>query len=127
MTHDELDSVLSKEDEIVPSSGFTASVMEAVHLEASAPPIPFPWLRALPGIIVSGLMLVAVLVQIIIQAMKGFSAPQPLLNEPRWFTLNYLASILNAPIGLASVWLAVALLLTLACVMLSTHLTSTRH
>ena len=39
-------------DEIVPSSGFTASVMDAVMREATAPPpIPFPWKRALPGLV----------------------------------------------------------------------------
>jgi hypothetical protein len=127
MIQDEFDRILSKEDEIIPSSGFAASVMEAVCHEASAgAPIPFPWLRALPGIIVVGFMIMAVLVQIIIQFVKGFSAPQALLNGPAWFTQNYLASILKAPIGVATVWLAVALFLSLASVVLSMHLTTSR-
>ncbi len=51
MDHDDLDRLLSHEPEIVPSSGFTASVMKAVRVQAQAPPpIPFPWKRALPGI-----------------------------------------------------------------------------
>ena len=50
---DELDRVFSPQDEIVPSSGFATSVMEAVRREAAAettefPPIAFPWVRALP-------------------------------------------------------------------------------
>ena len=47
-----LDAALQPEsDRLVPSSGFTESVMSAVRAEAAAPPpIPFPWMRALPGI-----------------------------------------------------------------------------
>jgi hypothetical protein len=53
MRPDELDHVLSREAEIIPSSGFVRSVMAAVRSEAAAPPpIPFPWKRALPGLLV---------------------------------------------------------------------------
>jgi hypothetical protein len=46
-----IDSILATEDELIPTSGFLASVMERVHEEATAPPpIPFPWKRAIPGI-----------------------------------------------------------------------------
>ncbi len=51
MNHDELDCGLSQADDIVPSSGFSVSVMRRIESEAGAlPPIPFPWLRAWPGI-----------------------------------------------------------------------------
>lgn len=51
MKPDDLDPWLADDDAIVPSSGFTASVIEAVEREASMPPaIPFPWKRALPGL-----------------------------------------------------------------------------
>ncbi len=51
MNHDDLDRLFTHEPEIVPSSGFTASVMNAMRVQAQAPPpIPFPWKRALPGI-----------------------------------------------------------------------------
>ena len=54
MKPDDLDPWLVDDDAIVPSSGFTASVMEAVEREASMPPaIPFPWKRALPGLAVA--------------------------------------------------------------------------
>jgi hypothetical protein len=47
-----LDHILAAEDPLVPSSGFLASVMERVHEEAAAPPpIPFPWKRAIPGLL----------------------------------------------------------------------------
>ena len=50
MMRDDLERLLADEDEITPSSGFMASVMEAVEREAIAPPpLQFPWLRALPG------------------------------------------------------------------------------
>ena len=54
MKHDKiemLDTILAHEEELIPSSGFLASVMERVREEAAAPPpIPFPWKRAIPGI-----------------------------------------------------------------------------
>lgn len=56
MNDAELDRILSRnlspEREIVPSSGFVTAVMEAVQREAAEPiPIPFPWSRALPGLV----------------------------------------------------------------------------
>ena len=61
MSDSDMDRILLKHDEILPSSGFAASVMEAVRREASAPPpIPFPWRRALPGIVVATFALVLV-------------------------------------------------------------------
>lgn len=50
-----LDHILAAEDPLVPSSGFLASVLERVHEEATAPlPIPFPWKRAIPGLVFVG-------------------------------------------------------------------------
>ena len=50
MQDDDVDRLLAKEDEIVPSSGFTNAVMEAVRREATTPPpLAFPFWRALPG------------------------------------------------------------------------------
>ncbi|MGC1783150.1 MAG: hypothetical protein WA708_11575 [Acidobacteriaceae bacterium] len=54
ITDDDLNRTLIESGEIIPSSGFVASVMDAVQEEASAPaPIPFPWKWALPGLVVS--------------------------------------------------------------------------
>lgn len=48
---DPLDQVLLTEDLLLPSSGFAASVMERIEVEAATPaPIPFPWKRGLPGL-----------------------------------------------------------------------------
>ena len=79
MKDPEIDRILSAQfsarDEILPSSGFTASVMDAVRREASAPPpIPFPWKRALPGIVVATFVLVLVIVvgiATLVQAARG--------------------------------------------------------
>jgi hypothetical protein len=52
MRQDEVDRALanlSNDDIILPSSGFAASVMDALRREALAPPaLPFPWKRAWP-------------------------------------------------------------------------------
>ena len=54
MTDKRIDEILAAEEELVPSSGFLAGVMERVREEASAPPpIPFPWKRAVPGMVVA--------------------------------------------------------------------------
>ncbi len=47
-------AILGGEEELIPSSGFLAATMERVREEAAMPkPIPFPWLRALPGIVLA--------------------------------------------------------------------------
>lgn len=52
--HDAIDRILAAEEELIPSSGFLAATMERVRDEAAIPkPIPFPWLRALPGIVLA--------------------------------------------------------------------------
>lgn len=51
---DTIDRVLSREDEMVPSSGFAAAAMERVREEAALPaPIPFPWKRFVPGLVLA--------------------------------------------------------------------------
>lgn len=51
---DTIDRILAAEEELLPSSGFLATVMERVQEEAAAPPpIPFPWKRAIPGILLA--------------------------------------------------------------------------
>jgi hypothetical protein len=52
--HAVIDRILAAEEELIPSSGFLAATMERVRDEAATPkPIPFPWLRALPGIVLA--------------------------------------------------------------------------
>lgn len=75
MKPDELERWLADDEAIVPSSGFSASVMEAVVREASTPPaIPFPWTRALPGLVSLGVALLAVV------AGTRFLGVQPVMS-----------------------------------------------
>lgn len=48
-----MDRILASEEPLLPSSGFAAAVMERVREEVDTPaPIPFPWKRILPGVVV---------------------------------------------------------------------------
>jgi hypothetical protein len=54
MDPSKIDQILATEEDLVPTSGFLASVMERVHDEARMPaPLPFPWKRAIPGIVLA--------------------------------------------------------------------------
>jgi len=79
MSDAEVDRVLSKADEIQPSSGFVASIMESVRREAAAPPpIPFPWKRALPILLLASLalaLLVVMLVGAVVEVGRTQAAP----------------------------------------------------
>ncbi len=55
MEQNRINAILATEEALIPSSGFLASVMESVREEAATPPpIPFPWKRAVPGILLAG-------------------------------------------------------------------------
>ncbi len=107
MTPDELDRVLSHDEEIVPSSGLAASVMDLVRSEASAPdPIPFPWRRLALGI-TAGVGLAAWL------AWSGAMAPfwgQVLSLSPEsWIAL--LKDAGGAAVRTGAAWTVAALLI----------------
>jgi hypothetical protein len=66
MSDSEIDRTLSQRDEILPSSGFVLSVMDAVRQEAAAPaPIPFPWKRALPFVVLGAAALALMVVAVV--------------------------------------------------------------
>jgi hypothetical protein len=50
MTQDDLDRILSSDDVLKPSSGFSGNVMAAVRAAAVETNSPFPWLRFTAGI-----------------------------------------------------------------------------
>ena len=119
MREDEFERALSKEEEILPTSGFTAAVMEAVRREAATPqPIPFPWKRALPGAMVLCLTIGWVLYEGIMQGMQGNVS----VGIPKSFPPLF-ASVLASPKGVAVCWIAVALALSLVSLRLSRVLT----
>ena len=125
MRHDEIDHILSREDEILPSSGFAASVMDAVRREAAAPaPIPFPWKRALPGLVVAGLAVALVLVagaMGIVQLGRASTTARLSTSLP-----SVMPPFFQGGIESAAMWTGMALLVTLVSVKLSMRLASGR-
>lgn len=108
----ELDRILSH-GEILPSSGFTASVMDAVRREAAAPPpIPFPWKRALPGLIAAGVALALLIVSVVLY--PRFAGAQPSASS------DWIAGLSRAtPLAsTASEWRALGLALVVTCLSL---------
>ena len=105
MRNDDLDRLLSSDPEIVPSSGFTLSVMDAVRSESSVPPLQFPWKLALPG-------LIAAIVVVVFVFSTGFAR----------FLQNAVDSQSQIAVHPAVLWTASALLLTLLLLILSTRL-----
>ncbi|HXH85297.1 MAG TPA: hypothetical protein VNI35_00640, partial [Nitrospira sp.] len=110
MTNDELDRILSSnDDDILPSSGLAGSVMEAIRSEATTPPIPFPWERALPGLAAAGVALVGFLVLIMDQFLHGAVTPIFTASIPSWWI----------PVVQEAGWSIVAVALSLILVKLS--------
>jgi hypothetical protein len=122
MRDDNFDRILSEEQEIIPSSGFVGSVMEAVRRAAATPPpIAFPWKRALPGVAVALLAVASVFVAGIALFTRG-AAAQPLpVVVPSSFAL-----ILEGAKTVRAGWIALALILSLASVKLSIRLAAWR-
>ena len=122
MNPDDLDRILSSDDDIVPASGFTASVMELVGREASAPaPIPFPWVRLACGIAV---MLGLALGLAASGLAEPLAAPVLSLGQAAWSAM--LASASNTVITSGAMWTAGGLLLALASSIFSMRLASPR-
>src|SRR5271157_3295625 len=101
----EIDPILSGQDELLPSAGFVASVMDAVRREAAAPPpIPFPWKRALAGLALAAVAL-ALLVFVGVFAVTqhgGASTTPQVAGNLSW---NF-AQGLPEKIKIAALWTA---------------------
>lgn len=123
MNDDELDRILAKSDDIQPSSGFAGSVMEAVREEAAAPPpIPFPWTRALPVLLVAAMALIAVAVAGIAAVLHtSGKPPAPELAISLWSALE---PYMRGTVGPDLAWSAAALLAAFVSVKLSIRLAS---
>ena len=121
MNNDELDRILSKRDDIQPSSGFAVSVIDAVRSEASAPPpIPFPWKRALPVLLFAALALVAVVIVAVVAIVElGRGAGAPQLTSSLWEMIPTQA---RGPVGTVVAWTTAALLAAFVSVKLSMRL-----
>jgi hypothetical protein len=120
----QIDYILSREDEILPSSGFAISVMDAVRREAAAPPpIAFPWKRALPGMVVAALALLLVVAGGVMAIAQGYRPATPQLSMTVPFVMP---SIFNGGLESAAIWIALALLVAFVSVKLSMRLASGR-
>jgi hypothetical protein len=104
--------------------------MDAVRREAAAaaapPPIPFPWLRALPGLVVAGLTLLLVLVAGVVETAQLSRAST---STPAQFSLalpSALSSALNRGAESAALWAVLALLATWVSVKFSMLMASGR-
>ncbi len=121
--YDKIDRILSREDEVLPSSGFAASVMNAVRQEAAAPPpIPFPWKRALPGMVAIGVVLVLMLTAIVV-AIKQLTGTSPTTQVSRTIP-SMLPSLLQPNLEGALIWAALAAIVAFLSVRLSMRLGS---
>jgi hypothetical protein len=109
-----IEQILAAEEGLIPASGFLASVMERVQQEAAAPPpIPFPWKRAIPGI----LLAIGVFVWSAVEMIHlGLPALRSLPLTPQ-----HLPAALLPPVESAG-WVALALGASLASWLLSRHL-----
>ena len=115
-----LDAHLASSEDLAPSSGFAASVMESIHAQATEPPpIAFPWRRVLPGGIAA---LCGLLVLLVVVARAVKEAPPSISTSlrPHW-----MHALSLPPGGAAFGWILLAACLTLAAIVVSLRLT--RH
>ena len=122
MTTNKIDKILATEQELIPFSGFLSAVMERVNEEAAAPqPIPFPWKRAVPGMVLAAGVFGWGAYELIRQGIPA--AARSSLSMPHLDALS--STHLNASIGrpLESVgWVALAAGVSLASWLLSRKL-----
>ena len=114
MMDDDLDRILSRDQEILPSSAFVVSVMDVVRREAMAPPpIPFPWKAVLPGLC-GALLALASLFFLSTTALRG-TATEPF---PARLTSAFIP-FFEVWKSAGANWIALALVLSFASVKLS--------
>ena len=112
---EELDSILMKEDSLLPSSGFAASVMREIEQQAAEPsPIRFPWKLAIPGFaaIAVGFGILVWLAVTTFQETRTLGGQADFLPRPHVEFLPELAmhnSLSQAALALAGAWLCVLL------------------
>jgi hypothetical protein len=120
-----LDHILAAEETILPTSGFAASVMDAVRSEAVAPPpIPFPWKRAWPGLAAAALALATIVLAIVATVPLLRIAPAEAAS-PSWNLTGMVRSTLGTGIlSPDTKWTALGLLLSAVSIWFSLRLTA---
>lgn len=98
MTPEELDSILSSEERLEPSSGFARSVMASVRREAEdLAPLRFPWWRFAAGVAASGGM--ALSATMLLAPLDTLAAPVPAAV----LAILYALALLLVSLGVAAV------------------------
>jgi hypothetical protein len=111
---DAIDHILATEEPLIPSSGFLTTVMESMHEEARMlAPIPFPWKRAVPGMLLAAGVFGWGAFEFIRQAVPAIGA-LALTQAP-------LSAAAERPLEQIG-WVALALALSLASWLLSRRL-----
>ena len=130
MNDNDLDRMLMDREEIVPSSGFVASVMEAVQQEAAAlAPIPFPWKWAVPGFVVSVAMAMGMIARWFYFGTRAGHRAHPVATALPMETFS--SSLPQVHIAVSTLvaleWSALALLVSFAAAWLSMRIASVRE
>jgi hypothetical protein len=119
-----------RDDTILPSSGFAASVMAAVESQSTAPAaLAFPWKRALPGVAAAIAVLLLLLGVLIAAAVRAFhaapSAPTPSAPSAALWAFDWhlqLQHLLHGTPSSGLFWFVLALALSGFCLLLCRRL-----
>jgi hypothetical protein len=124
LTDPDLDRALAADhDCILPSSGFVGSVMNTVYAEAAAPvPLTFPWKRALPGLTVGAVVVVAVILSVLIGFLRRLQTPVAGSSVDVRALLAPLGHYANG----GALWFTVSLAISGACLIFCRRLVSSR-
>ena len=96
----DLERVLASEEELLPMTGFADRVMRAVKEEATATrPMPFPWARFLPGLLINLGLLVGATVWTIL-SLDDPSLARPVAAD--WLADPVARGLLCAGLALAA-------------------------
>jgi hypothetical protein len=130
MNDNDLDQLLMVREEIVPSSGFVSSVMEAVQQEAAAPaPIPFPWKWAVPGFVVSVALAFGLIARWVYSAARVSHPVQAVATSLP--TETFTSSLPQVHVAFSTLvaleWSALAILVSFAAAWLSMRIAGVRE
>jgi hypothetical protein len=118
----EIGHILAGEEELMPSSGFAASVMEQVRQEAALPaPLPFPWKRAIPLLVLVSGGIVWSTVEVVRIGLPGLGLTALGQSAQSWLILPPLSGNLVHSLEQAG-WVALALGISLLSWLLSRRL-----
>jgi len=85
----EIGHILAGEEELMPSSGFAASVMDRVRQEAALPePIPFPWMKAIVLILLASGGIGWSTVELVRIGLPGFDLTALGRSAQSWLTIS---------------------------------------